>query len=240
MSEVRFCGLVPTYDNPRTVREVVTALREHVGRVVVVDDGSANEGREVVDALARESVAEVVRHTVNRGKGAAVKSGLRWASERGFSHVVQIDADAQHDVADVPKFVAVARERPEALVTGQPVFDETVPAARLHARKISKFWVDVEVGRGVIADPLCGFRVYPVEATLALKIHGDAMDFDPEVAVRLAWSGVPVINLPTRVRYISSEEGGVSHFRLGRDNALISAMHSRLCIEAMIRWARRR
>ncbi|MEZ4408072.1 MAG: hypothetical protein R3A52_16590 [Polyangiales bacterium] len=169
-----------------------------------------------------------------------MKAGLRRAKALGFTHALQVDADGQHDVSDAPRFVAAARENPTALVAGQPIFDETAPRSRLQARKITQFWADLETGGKVIADPLCGFRVYPVDATLALHVYGDAMDFDPEVAVRLAWSGAPVINLPTRVRYVSREEGGVSHFRLGRDNALISIMHSRLCIEAMTRWVKGR
>lgn len=240
MSAFRVCGLVPTYDNPRTVRAVVESLAPHVERVIVVDDGSGPEGRAAVESLAREGLADVTRRPKNGGKGAAVKTGLRRAKELGFTHALQVDADGQHDVSDAPRFIAAARETPAALVAGQPIFDETAPRSRLHARKITRFWADLETGGSVIADPLCGFRVYPVDATLAIHVYGDAMDFDPEVAVRLAWSGAPVINLPTRVRYVSREEGGVSHFRLGRDNALISIMHSRLCVEAMARWAKGR
>ncbi len=240
MSDFRVCGLVPTYDNPRTVRAVVEPLATHVERVIVVDDGSGPAGRAAAESLARDGLAEVIRRPTNGGKGAAVKTGLRRAKELGFTHALQVDADGQHDVGDAPRFIAAARESPGALIAGQPVFDETAPRSRLHARKITRFWADLETGGRVIADPLCGYRVYPVEATLALRVYGDAMDFDPEVAVRLAWSGAPVVNLPTRVRYVSRADGGVSHFRLGRDNALISLMHSRLCIEAMTRWAKGR
>jgi hypothetical protein len=93
------------------------------------------------------------------------------------------------------------------------------------------FWARVETGGPVIADPLCGFRVYPLEAALAADARGDHMEFDLEIPVRMAWAGTPVRNLPTRVRYLRREEGGVSHFQLGRDNARISWLHTRLVLE---------
>ena len=93
----------------------------------------------------------------------------------------------------------------------------------------------IETGGRVIQDPLCGFRVYPLEATLGVLPGADFMDFDPELAVRLVWAGVPVINLATRVRYLGADEGGVSNFHMVRDNVRISWMHTRLVCIAIIR-----
>lgn len=230
MSEVRICGVIPTYDNPATVRGVVERLRVHVPDVVVVDDGSGPEGRAAVEALGREGLAHVIHRARNGGKGAAVKTGLREARERGFTHALQVDADGQHDLDDVPRFLETAREHPEALILGQPVFDDTAPRSRRVGRRITAFWVRLETGGDVIGDAMCGFRVYPVEPALAAGTRGDAMDFDPEVAVRLVWAGLAVINLPTRVRYLERDEGGVSHFRMFRDNLAIAWMHSRLMV----------
>jgi hypothetical protein len=112
------------------------------------------------------------------------------------------------------------------------VFDASIPAARLWGRKLTNFWVHIETGGRVIRDPMCGFRVYPMAAALAALPRADRMDFDPEIAVRLVWAGLPVINLPTRVRYLTAAEGGVSHFQLFRDNVRISWMHTRLVFAA--------
>src|SRR5687768_9518073 len=101
-SDLRYCALIPTFDNPRTVRGVVESLRPHVERVIVVDDGSGPEARAVLEAVAREDLADVVRRDVNGGKGAAVKDGFRRARELGFTHALQVDADGQHEIADVP------------------------------------------------------------------------------------------------------------------------------------------
>lgn len=228
MTEVRLCGLVPTYDNPDTVGKVVAALREHLDTVIVVDDGSGPAGRAAVEALGASGEAVAVHRAENGGKGAAVKTGLEEAHRRGFTHALQIDADGQHDVGDIPKLVAAAEADPAALVLGAPRFDETAPKGRRVARKITMFWVHLETGGRVIDDAMCGFRVYPVEPSLAVSTRGDMMDFDPEIAVRLHWAGLPIVNVPTQVRYFSEEEGGVSHFRLFTDNVRISWMHTRL------------
>lgn len=221
---------MPTYDNPATVRGVVERLRAHLADVIVVDDGGGDEARAVLDGLSRDGLAEVFRRESNGGKGAAVKDGLRRADALGFTHALQVDADGQHDLDDAPRLLGAARDNPAALVLGAPVFDASAPSVRMRAREITRFWTNVESGGRVIEDPMCGFRVYPVRAALAAGARGDAMDFDPEIAVRLVWGGVPVVNVPTRVRYVPREEGGVSHFRMGRDNALISWMHTRLML----------
>ena len=227
----RPCALIPTYDNPSTVRGVVEAVSAHLPDVVLVDDGSGPAGRAACEAVARDGLARLERHGRNRGKGAAVKTGFAAARRLGFTHALQIDADGQHDASDVPRFLAEARAHPDALILGRPIFDETQPRVRAWARQLSIFWANVETGGRVIADPLCGYRVYPIAAALAADARGDHMEFDPEIPVRMAWAGTPIRNLPTRVRYLSAEEGGVSHFQLGRDNARITWLHTRLVLE---------
>ncbi|WP_211302327.1 glycosyltransferase family 2 protein [Nannocystis exedens] len=230
----RPCALIPTYDNPRTVRDVVLRVKAHLPDVVVIDDGSGPEGRAAVEAIGAEGLAHVRRRPQNGGKGAAVKTGFQFARELGYTHALQVDADGQHDLGDIPQFLATARARPDALILGAPVYDASAPKGRLIARKITLFWTDFEAGRGVITDPMCGFRVYPLAPALALGRTGDRMDFDIEVAVRLVWAGVPVINLPTKVRYIGRDEGGVSHFRVFGDNVKISWLHTRLSFQRVM------
>ena len=239
MSELRPCVIIPTYDNPLTVRAVVERVRGYVPDVVLVDDGSGEAGRRVVEGIGREGLAHVTHREDNGGKGAAVKTGFRVARELGFTHAVQVDADGQHHLEDIPRFLDAARARPEALILGQPVFDESLPPGRAFARRISTFWVNVETGGPVVGDPQCGFRVYPLEAALAARAGGNRMDFDLEIPVRMVWNGVPVVNVPTRVRYLAASEGGISHFQLFRDNLRISWLHTRLCLTAIGRWLRR-
>ncbi|MBL8748090.1 MAG: glycosyltransferase family 2 protein [Planctomycetes bacterium] len=236
MTGPRVCALIPTYDNPRTVRDVVLAVRRHLPDVIVVDDGSGPEGRAACEALARDGLAAVHRLAKNSGKGGAVKAGFDVAAERGFTHAFQVDADGQHDLACMPAFVAAAADRPDALILGFPVYDATAPKTRMTARRVTKFWVDLEVGRDRVHDAMIGCRVYPIEAARRSGTRGNRMDFDVEVVVRMARSGVPIVNLPVNVRYLTAEEGGVSHFHPVRDIVRLSWMHSRVCTGISMRW----
>jgi glycosyltransferase involved in cell wall biosynthesis len=228
--------VIPTYDNPRTIRSVVERLRPFLPNIIVVDDGSAAEGRAAVEALARDGLAITTRHEVNGGKGAGVKTGLALAAKHGFTHALQVDADGQHNLEDVPKMIEAARASPTAVILGCPIFDSTVPKGRLAGRQITIFFTHLETGGRRIVDPMCGFRVYPLASAVGVSQRcGDRMDFDIEVAVRLVWSGVLVVNVPTKVRYVPAAEGGISHFRMFRDNAAISWVHTRLVTGAILR-----
>jgi polyprenyl-phospho-N-acetylgalactosaminyl synthase len=227
-STFRPCALIPTFDNPRTIGRVVAEVRTHLPEIVIVDDGSHEEARRELDVLERTGAARVTHRETNGGKGAAVKTGLRVARDLGFTHVVQIDADGQHDPADLPKFLALAVARPEAVVLAHPIFDASTPRGRRSAHALTNFWTRIETAGPVITDPQCGFRVYPIEATIAAEPRADRMAFDIEIAVRLVWAGVPVVNVPTSVRYLPIAEGAVSHFRPVRDNLAITWMHIRL------------
>lgn len=227
----RPCAVIPTYDNPDTLRDVTERVRAYIGDVIVVDDGSAAPGREAAAALAAAGLADVVHRRQNGGKGAAVKTGFLRAQRLGYTHALQIDADGQHCLEDIPRFLEEAAKSPESLILGAPIYDESAPRSRLVGRKITQFWTNFETGGQVIDDPMCGFRVYPLGAALAVGRTGDRMDFDIEIAVKIAWDGTPVVNLPTRVRYIA---GGVSHFDMFWDNVRISWMHTRLCVHGKV------
>ncbi len=123
-----------------------------------------------------------------------MKTGFLAARELGCTHALQVDADGQHTTSDIPRFLEAARGDPEALVLGSPLFDDSAPRSRLIGRKITQFWTNIETFGRVIHDPMCGFRVYPLDAAIRARAWGDAMDFDPEIAVRLCWSGVRVLN----------------------------------------------
>lgn len=222
--------VVPVYDHPQAIAGLVGTLRGQGVPCLLVDDGSGPECAALLAGLAASHPGDVslLRLEPNQGKGAAVMAGLREAARRGFSHALQIDADGQHDARDVPRFLAMAREAPDAVVNGRPIYDDSVPKARLYGRYASHVWVWINTLSLVIRDSMCGFRVYPLAPTVALldREHiGTRMDFDTEILVRLYWQGLDVHDCPTRVTY---PEHGVSHFRMLRDNLRITAMHTRL------------
>jgi glycosyltransferase involved in cell wall biosynthesis len=243
MSPFRPCVLIPTYDNPKTIRAVVEQARSHLPDVLVIDDGSHAEGREACESLARAGLAVVHHCEQNGGKGAAVKRGFALAAQLGFTHAVQVDGDGQHDLSQIPRFLALARDRPEALILGTPVYDHTLHRGRYVARLVTRFWNYLEVLGPVIGDSMCGFRVYPIALALASGTRGNRMDFDIEIPVRMVWQGIPVVNADVRVRYLTSAEGGISHYQTFHDTALISWAHTKLMIELIFRtltWPARR
>lgn len=223
------CVLVPIYNHKETIGPVLRSLAPFGLPCLVVDDGSDEGTRAALERAGRELPwVTLERLDPNRGRGAALRHGYQAAYRRGYSHVVQLDADGQHEVADVPRLLDAARTHPDALVLGSPVFDASAPRSRLLGRRLSRWWVHVETLSLAIDDPLCGFRCLPLAPTVTLLSRaplGDRMEFDPEIAVRLVWAGLAVVNVPTRVRYFAD---GVSHFRPLRDNAAISWAHTRL------------
>lgn len=225
----RPCIVVPIYNHKETIAAIVRRLAPYGLPIFVVDDGSdAATGAVLAELAAGEPLARLFRLPVNGGKGAAVMRGFREASAAGHSHALQIDADGQHDIADIERFLARSRARPEAIIAGRPIYDASAPASRRYGRLVTHFWVWVETLSLAIGDSMCGFRLYPLAPTLALIDRvaiPTRMDFDIEVIVRLYWAGVPVENVDTRVVY---PEGGLSHFDLWRDNLRISRMHTRL------------
>lgn len=222
--------LIPVYNHERGLATMLDGLRASGLPCLLVDDGSESVCAAALDAMvaANTEWLSLLRRGVNGGKGAALMSGFDEAARRGCTHVLQIDADGQHDTADIPRFIALARENTGVLILGQPRYDQSVPLGRLVGRYATHIWVWINTLSLAIADTMCGFRVYPlapVQTLLAQELLGARMDFDTEIVVRLYWRGIRVLNLPTPVRYPAD---GVSHFKLWRDNVLISRMHARL------------
>ncbi|WP_198120456.1 glycosyltransferase family 2 protein [Massilia rhizosphaerae] len=226
----RPCVVIPVYNHEHAIQGVLAQVLAHGLPVILVDDGCSAACAAVLDQLAAGHPDRVVleRHAVNLGKGGAVLTGFARAERDGYSHVLQVDADGQHSVADVPRFLAAARAAPGAVIAGRPVYDESVPALRLYARYLTHVWVWINTLSLAIRDSMCGFRVYPVAPVLALARRrrlGLRMNFDIEILVRLYWDGLAIVNLPTRVGY---PDDGVSHFKAWTDNVLISRLHMTL------------
>lgn len=224
------CVVIPVYNHEHAIGKVVAQVLEHALPCILVDDGCDPGCAAVLDALVAQHPDRLVleRHAVNQGKGGAVLTGFARAEKDGFSHVLQVDADGQHHVADIPRFLAAARAQPAALIAGCPIYDDSVPRLRLYARYLTHVWVWINTVSLSIRDSMCGFRVYPVAPVTALAARrrlGLRMNFDIEILVRLYWDGIEVVNLPTKVGY---PEDGVSHFKAWTDNVLITRLHTAL------------
>lgn len=229
MNPFRPCAVVPTYRHTEALSEVVRALGAQGLPVIVVDDGNVPAVAERIARICAVAGGVILmRREENGGKGAAVIDGIARAAEAGFTHAVQVDADGQHDLSRAGDLLALARAHPLALVTGEPVYDGTIPRSRRIARWITHFWVAVNTLTFRYMDSMCGFRVYPVEATLDIARGAGVarrMAFDTEILVRFVWRGADVLTLPVSVTY---PPGNLSNFALWDDNLRISAMHAKL------------
>ncbi len=235
MNAQGYCAVIPVYNHPDAIGAVVAALHEYKLPVVLVDDGSDPVCASVLNALALEADTQLLRLPENQGKGGAMMVGLRHAQRLGYSHALQIDADGQHDTADIPRFLATSAAQPEKVICGCPIYDDTVPKSRLYGRYATHVWVWINTLSFAIRDSMCGFRIYPLASVVDLidsVCLGKRMDFDGDILVRLYWRDVGIVNLLTRVRYPAD---GISHFRILRDNLLISRMHARLFFGMLMR-----
>lgn len=223
------CILIPIYNHHATISLVVGKLASYGLPILIIDDGSDEITQHALATLAQShALVQLYRLPVNSGKGAAVMHGLQQADAAGFSHALQIDADGQHEIADIPRFLEAGKQHPLDVICGQPIYDNSVPKGRLYGRYITHFWVWVETLSFSIADSMCGFRLYPLAATCALIQQVNIprrMDFDIAIVVHLSWLGLQFHNIPTKVIY---PPDGVSHFRMLADNLSISKTHSKL------------
>lgn len=237
---MRVCVIVPHFDHVEQFTSMLDNLVCGHLPIIVVDDASPeNAFRQLEGVLDRAAPgALLLRHTENQGKGGAVMTGLKAAYDAGYSHALQVDADGQHNTADIPRFVSLATKHPEALICGKAVFDASVSRLRYYARYITLFLSWLESLDTVIEDAMCGFRLYPLSRVVPVferSRTGKRMAFDPEILVRCVWEGIELRYLPVEVKY---PEGGKSHFHYIGDNLEISWMHTRLIFGMLIRLPR--
>ncbi|HEX7964600.1 MAG TPA: glycosyltransferase [Gammaproteobacteria bacterium] len=224
------CALIPVYNHHTALPRLVAALTAEGLPVILVDDGSDAATKAVLAELARRPGVELLTQAHNGGKGAAVMAGIALAGKLGYSHALQVDADGQHEIADARALLKLSEENPAHLISGTPRYDESVPKVRFYGRYLTHSLVWASTLSLTLRDSMCGFRVYPIAPTLALAARvriGARMDFDTDVMVRLYWAGTESLFLPTAVRY---PEDGISHYRMLRDNARMTWLHTRLLL----------
>ncbi len=227
---MKVCIIIPVYNHEHAIPVVLARLKYFCIPTILVNDGSSDVcSQTLADCVEPESSwLTLITRSENGGKGAAMLDGFTSAYALGFSHALQIDADGQHDINDIPVFLETARQQPEAMILGQPIFDASVPKGRFYGRRFTNLWIVINTLSSSMADGMCGFRVYPlaaVEQLTATTQIARRMDFDIDILVRLYWQGLKMINIPTAVHYPMD---GVSHFKLWQDNVRISKTHAQL------------
>lgn len=205
----RACVVIPALNAERTIAAVVSGARELVQTVVVVDDGSTDRTAEV----ARSAGATIATHTVNRGKGAALRTGLEWAREHGHEVVVTLDADGQHPPTQIVKLLAATKD-PDALVLGvRDLAGANAPRANQLSNGFSNWFLST-VTRTRLRDTQCGLRRYPVRRTLMLGVRDDGFGFETEVLLRALRARIPIVQVDISVLYPSER---TTHFDSRRD-----------------------
>lgn len=230
------CAVIPIYNHGATVAPIVARFGELSLACILVDDGSDDDTKRALEVIVSTfSHVELLTLPKNQGKGKALIEGFRRAKSRGYSHAVQIDADGQHDIEQTPVLLDIANKNRHALVSGEPIYDQSVPKARYYGRYLTHFFVSLETLTCKLMDSMCGFRVYPIDETLeqiSPAFSYFRMTFDTEIMVRLSWAGAPIMFSPVRVVY---PEDGISHFSLVKDNLRITWMHIRLVLGMLLR-----
>lgn len=232
MSGFRPCILIPVYRHGKACAEVVEQILQYNIPIILVDDGNAEETKIYLNQIVKNHPeVSLVTLPKNSGKGGAFKAGAIFAKKAGYSHILQIDADGQHDNARIPFFIEKARENPSKLICGYPEYDESVPTRRKNGHKFANTWCAIITWSGKITDSLCGFRIYPIEPTyrfVSKKIFDKRMGFDLEILIQLFFAGVELEFYPVKVTYPSD---GISNFHAFRDNVRISLVFTKLFIK---------
>lgn len=235
--------MIPSYNTGQLLKITVTEALQQWLPVWVIIDGSTDGSEDLLAPLqkAYPDTLVVIKIATNQGKGSAILSGIKAAEKLGFTHVLTMDADHQHPADYIQRFMQQSIDKPKTMILGEPIFDASAPMIRVKGRKISNWWANLETLNAGIHDSLFGMRIYPIKDLITVMhttTWARRFDFEPEIAVRMAWHGVAILNIATPVRYIAKEEGGVSQFKYGRDNILLIGMHLRLLVGFLLRLSK--
>ena len=229
--DIRVLLAIPTFNNSETLRDVVQRAVGTGLPVLVVNDGSTDGGPEVLEGLP----VDRIDFPENRGKGAAIVAAGQWAEAGGFTHVITLDADGQHDPADVPRFEQRIRQRPRAIIIGKrDMSGAHVPGSSRFGRRFSNFWLKIACGMSH-PDSQSGFRAYPVAILRQVSCSGQRYDFEIEILVRSVWAGAALDAVDISVHY-DEQTRRASHFAPWRDNARISWLYARLVTRNLTPW----
>lgn len=228
---MRTCAVIPTYNNLATVVDIVVRTLNYLP-VIVVADGPTDGTLEALQGINDDRLL-ILSHAKNRGKGYALKQGLRKAIELGYSHAVTLDSDGQHYPEDIPSLLRMSSIRPEAIIVGsRQLRQENMPGKNTFANRFSNFWFLLQTGFP-LPDTQSGFRVYPLRNTHGISLMTRRYEAELLLLVFSSWANTPIVPLPIRVYYPPHDER-VSFFHPFRDFTRISILNTFLCILAVI------
>lgn len=212
----RVVAIIPALNAERTLGRVVEQTRGYIEPVIVIDDGSSDRTSDV----ARDAGATVLRHDINRGKGAALKTGFAWALEHGYDGVITLDADGQHLPSEIPKFLAEREAGGADLIIGgrAHLFGQMLPRRRA-ANRFSA-WCIAKCSGVRISDSQSGFRLYSADLIRAMKLRTDGFDMESEVIVRAGRKGFRIVTIPIQLGFVDGVS--TSHYKPLKDTVRIA------------------
>lgn len=220
--QLRCCILIPTYNNSTTISNVLDGVLAYCKDVIVVNDGSTDH---TLETLSRYPSVKVHSYPVNVGKGWALRQGFDVARNMGFEYAITIDSDGQHYADDLPVFLQALEQNKKAIIIGARNMNQSsVPGKSSFGNKFSNFWFALETGIS-LPDTQSGYRLYPIKELEKIHFFTRKYEFEIEVIVRGAWSGLEVIAVPVKVYYPPATER-ISHFRPFKDFSRISVLNT--------------
>ena len=228
--QLKACVIVPTYNNGGTLQNVLSEVLEFTTNVIVVNDGSTDGTAQI---LSQFQGISIVSYPVNKGKGKALRVGFEEAIKQGYDYAITIDSDGQHFAADLPLFLDnLATEKNAIIIGARNLHQENMPGKNTFANKFSNFWFYVDTGIKA-PDTQSGYRLYPLYLMKDMRFFGRKYEFEVEVLVRCAWSGINIRWIPINIYYPPPEKR-ISHFRPGPDFSRISVLNTILFLVAVL------
>jgi glycosyltransferase involved in cell wall biosynthesis len=222
----KVCAVIPTYNNAGTLEKVITEVKTCINTVIVIDDGSTDNTKDILSQI--EGIT-IISFKNNKGKGAALKTGIRKSIELGFDYMLTIDSDGQHSSNDIPKMLEELEKNPDSLLIGsRNIQADGMPGKNTFANKFSNFWFWAETNLR-LPDTQSGFRIYPVKFYKKSNFFTNRFEFEIEILVRSAWSDIKIVPVPVSV-YYPPEDERISHFRPLPDFTRISTLNTVLVL----------
>jgi len=214
MSEISVLALIPAWNEATRIGPVVEATRAHLP-VLVVDDGSHDD----TSTVAQAAGATVVRHPRNQGKGVALTTGFAWALERDYDAVLTLDADGQHDPADIPKFLAAYETSAGDLIVGRRDFGQ-MPFPRRYTNPLGSWLLSLALGTRIY-DNQSGYRLHSRRLLETLDLTTTGFELEVEVVIQAVCKGMRIGWVDIRTIY---DTGKVSYFHPLKDSVRFLGM----------------
>lgn len=228
-----YCVIIPTYNNEKTLLDVVKRTLSKCPDIIIIDDGSTDSTPKILESIKEQ--VDIITYQPNRGKGYALKQGLSHARKKGYDYAISIDSDGQHRPEEIDRFTKRADRHGDErilIVGSRNLRAEGMPKGNTFANKFSNFWFTMQTGQH-LEDTQTGYRLYQLNALPKMGLITNRYESELELLVFSAWRGVHIMSEDITVYYPPKGQR-VTHFRPYRDFARIFILNTLLCVAAIV------